>query len=69
MTYMERMIVRRGHPKHIVVEIVAFLWAVSRAFSEPSGSSGRGLLHLSHKLRNVRGMKAKFGGLKHIYVS
>jgi hypothetical protein len=26
MTYVERMIVRRGHPKHIIVGIVAFLW-------------------------------------------
>jgi hypothetical protein len=28
MTYVERMIVRRGHPKHIIVGIVAFLWVV-----------------------------------------
>jgi hypothetical protein len=28
MTYVERMIVRRGHPKHIIIGIVAFLWAV-----------------------------------------
>ena len=28
MTYVERMIVRRGQPKHIIVGIVAFLWAV-----------------------------------------
>lgn len=28
MTYVERMIVRRGHPKHIIVGSVAFLWVV-----------------------------------------
>jgi hypothetical protein len=28
MTYVERMIVRRGRPKHIIVGIVAFLWVV-----------------------------------------
>ncbi len=28
MTYVERMIVRRGHPKHIIVGIVAFLWVI-----------------------------------------
>lgn len=26
MTYMERMVIRRGHPKHIIVGIVGFLW-------------------------------------------
>ena len=28
MTYMERMVIRRGHPKHIIVGIVGFLWFV-----------------------------------------
>ena len=28
MTYVERMIVRRGHSKHIIVGIVALLWVV-----------------------------------------
>ena len=28
MTYMERMVIRRGHPKYIIVGIVGFLWFV-----------------------------------------
>ena len=28
MTYMEKMVIRRGHPKHIIVGIVGFLWFV-----------------------------------------
>lgn len=28
MTYMERMMVRRGHPKNIIVGIVGFLWVI-----------------------------------------
>jgi hypothetical protein len=28
MTYMERMVIRRGHPKHIIVGVVGFLWLV-----------------------------------------
>lgn len=28
MTYMERIVIRRGHPKHIIVGIVGFLWFV-----------------------------------------
>ena len=26
MTYLERAVIRRGHPKHIVVGVVGFLW-------------------------------------------
>jgi hypothetical protein len=28
MTYLEKAIIRRGHPKHIILGIVGFLWAV-----------------------------------------
>jgi hypothetical protein len=28
MTHIERMVIRRGHPKHIIVGIVGFLWFV-----------------------------------------
>jgi hypothetical protein len=28
MTYLEKAIIRRGHPKHIILGMVGFLWAV-----------------------------------------
>ena len=28
MTYLEKAIIRRGHPKHIILGIVGFLWTV-----------------------------------------
>jgi len=28
MTYLEKTVVRRGHPKHIIVAIVGFIWVI-----------------------------------------
>ena len=28
MTYLEKTIVRRGHPKHMIVAIVGFIWVI-----------------------------------------